>query len=315
MLRSKVLKYLLMISSLFSKEIIAVLDLDQIGLSDQKAQILTQRLTTKLISLDKYQVVERNNMDKILKEQKFQHSGCTDSECAVEIGQLLNSDFIVMGSVNKFGNTYAIDSRLIDVGLGKGVISAEFSMTGEIDALLTTGITSIAKQLCEMQASTTLLQSPDQFSKSPISAAIGATLDIKSNPLGANIFIDGNYFDTTPLILKDFPAGDYDVELRLKGYRNFTKRIKLLPKGYQTINSNLVIKHSYIQLNGTPTIQNVRIEIDGKNRIVKSKEGYIGVTEGIHYIKISKNNYLDHLDTIMVKTGEIIEVKYDLQRN
>jgi len=134
MLRSKILISLLLISSLFAKEIIAVLDLDQIGLSDQEATILTQRLTTKLIALNKYQVVERNNMDKILKEQKFQHSGCSDSECAVEIGQLLNSDYIILGSVSKFGKTYAIDARLIDVGLGKSLISAEFSMKGEIDA-------------------------------------------------------------------------------------------------------------------------------------------------------------------------------------
>ena len=162
MLRSRYLIYFAFISSLFAKEIIAVLDLDQIGLTPQEAQILTQRLTTKLISLDKYQVVERTNIDKILKEQKFQHSGCTDSECAVQIGQLLNTDFIVIGSVNKFGKTYAVDARLIDVGSGKSLISAEFSMKGEIDALLTTGITSIAKQLYGKEAKTSLLQSPTQ---------------------------------------------------------------------------------------------------------------------------------------------------------
>ena len=144
----RILLSILLTTSLFSKEIIAVLDLEQIGLTPQEAKILTQRLTTELISLDKYQVVERNNMDKILKEQKFQHSGCTDSECAVEIGQLLNCDFIVIGSVNKFGDIYAIDARLIDVGLGKGKISAKFSKTGKVDVLLTTGMISIAKQLC-----------------------------------------------------------------------------------------------------------------------------------------------------------------------
>ena len=54
MLRNKVLISLLLLSSLFAKEIIAVLDLEQIGLSPQEATILTQRLTTELISLDKY---------------------------------------------------------------------------------------------------------------------------------------------------------------------------------------------------------------------------------------------------------------------
>jgi len=141
---------LLIVGCVFAKDIIAVLELEQKGLTKQEAEILTDRLITKLISIGKYQVVERNNMDKILKEQKFQNSGCTDSECAVEIGQLLNTDFIVIGSVGKFGSTYSIDSRLIDVAQGKSLISAEFSKKGEIDVLLTTGITSIANQLCEL---------------------------------------------------------------------------------------------------------------------------------------------------------------------
>jgi len=141
---------ILFISSLLPRDIIAILELEQKGLSKQEAEILTDRLTTKLISIGKYQVVERNNMDKILKEQKFQNSGCTDSECAVEIGQLLNTDYIVMGSVNKFGSTWTLDARLIDVGLGKGIISAEYTMKGEIDGLITTGITSIAQQLSGM---------------------------------------------------------------------------------------------------------------------------------------------------------------------
>ena len=161
MLRSKYLIYFAFISCLFSKEIIAVLDLDQIGLSDQEAQILTQRLTTKLISLDKYQVVERNNMDKILKEQKFQHSGCTDSKCAVEIGQLLNADITVIGTVSKFGDTYTIDSRIINVGNGEALGSASYTHTGNIDQLVKDGIESVARELLGIK--TPLLKKVSNF--------------------------------------------------------------------------------------------------------------------------------------------------------
>ena len=141
---------MLLTTSLFAKDIIAVLELEQKGLTKQEAEILTDRLTTELISLDRYQVVERTNMDKILKEQKFQKSGCTDSECAVEIGQLLNTDYIVIGSVSKFGSTWSLDARLIDVGKGKSLISAKFSKEGKIDVLVTTGMISIAQQLSEL---------------------------------------------------------------------------------------------------------------------------------------------------------------------
>ena len=66
-----------------------------------------------------------------------------------------------MGSVNKFGSTWTLDARLIDVGLGKGIISAEFSAEGKIDVLLTTRLSSIAQQLCGMEA-TTIIQTPTQ---------------------------------------------------------------------------------------------------------------------------------------------------------
>ena len=144
----RIILSILLTTSLFAKDIIAILELEQKGLTKQEAEILTDRLTTKLISIDKYQVVERTNMDKILKEQKFQNSGCTDSECAVEIGQLLNTDFIVIGSVSEFGSMYSIDARLIDVAQGKGLISAEYSTENSIDYLLSNGVESIAYQLC-----------------------------------------------------------------------------------------------------------------------------------------------------------------------
>ena len=161
----RILLSILLTTSLFAKDIIAILELEQKGLSKQEAEILTDRLTTKMISLDKYQVVERNNMDKILKEQKFQNSGCTDSEGAVEIGQLLNTDFIVIGSVSAFGSMYSIDARLIDVAQGKGLISAEYSTENSIDYLLKSGVESIAYQLCGIGESEPQKKSEPLFSK------------------------------------------------------------------------------------------------------------------------------------------------------
>ena len=111
MLRNKVLISLLLFSSLFGAKYLAVLDLEPVGITDMEAKVLTQRLTSKMIELSDYTIVERANIDKILKEQKFQHSGCTDSECAVEIGQLINADVTVIGTVSKFGETYTIDAK------------------------------------------------------------------------------------------------------------------------------------------------------------------------------------------------------------
>ena len=97
----------------------------------------------------------------ILKEQKFQHSGCTDSECAVEIGQLLNADVTVVGTVSKLGKTYTIDSRIIDVRNGEALGSASYTHTGNIDQLVKYGIESVARELLGVE--TPLLKQASNF--------------------------------------------------------------------------------------------------------------------------------------------------------
>jgi hypothetical protein len=69
---------------------IAVLDLDPTGVSKEESRFLSDRLRTELFETGGFQVVEREKMEEILKEQGFQNTGCTSVECAVEIGQLLN---------------------------------------------------------------------------------------------------------------------------------------------------------------------------------------------------------------------------------
>ena len=143
----RVLLSILLTTALFGSKYLAVLDLEAESISDSEARILTQRLTSKMIELSDYTVVERANIDKILKEQKFQHSGCTDSECAVEIGQLLNADITVIGTASKFGKTYTLDCRIINVENGEALQSASYTHTGEIDELVKDGIESIAHKL------------------------------------------------------------------------------------------------------------------------------------------------------------------------
>ena len=143
----RLLALLSLITFLFPKEVVAVLNLEPKGLSKEEADILTQRLTSELISIDRYTIVERASMDKLLKEQQFQNSGCTDSECAVEIGQMLNADYIAVGTVSKFGEVFIIDSRLINAESGEAITSSSFTTkTNQMEELLT-GIKITSKRI------------------------------------------------------------------------------------------------------------------------------------------------------------------------
>ena len=130
---------------------IAIIDFEGIGVSIDEVRVLTQRLASELISLNVYQLFGRSKVDQLLKEQKFQHSGCVDAVCAVKIGKLAGVDHMVIGTISKIGNTYSVDSRMIDVESGKSVISAEYSTQNSIDDITIQGMESISYQLCNME--------------------------------------------------------------------------------------------------------------------------------------------------------------------
>ena len=97
---------------------------------------LADKVIHEFSTSDKYEVIDRGNMNKILKEQKFQMTGCVAQECKVEAGQILGVGKIVSGSVGIVGKTYYLTLQLIDVKTGKVELSAEDECRCEIDELL-----------------------------------------------------------------------------------------------------------------------------------------------------------------------------------
>jgi len=240
---------LLLVSSLFAKKFVAVLEIDPIGLTGQEGRILTQRLTSEIINADVYSVVERTNLKKILEEQKFQHSGCTDSECAVEIGQLVNANYIVIGTASKFGSTYTIDVRMIDVALGNAISTAVYNHKGEMDELLTDGIVSVARELCGID-----VKFKEKKKKT------GVILKIDSDPQGADIFIGADKYDQTPLTLTDFPTGKHLIRLELDGYANYNDKISTKSQDTTSINAELQkLYYGHLDLDYYPKIADVHI--------------------------------------------------------
>ena len=131
---------------------IAIIDFEGIGVSIDETRVLTQRLASELISLNVYQLFERSKVEQVIKEHKFQPSGCADAACAMEIGKLAGVERMVIGTVSKIGNTYSVDSRMIDVESGASLISAEYSTQNSIDDVTTQGMELISYQLCNMDA-------------------------------------------------------------------------------------------------------------------------------------------------------------------
>ncbi|MDD5209321.1 MAG: PorV/PorQ family protein [Elusimicrobiales bacterium] len=102
---------------------IAVAEFVGKNVSQADASIVTDFLRTELVSSGLFNVMDRNNMDTVLAEQKFQNSGCTEQECAVEMGKLLNIKQVLVGSLSKLLDSYYVTVNVVDVETGKISVS------------------------------------------------------------------------------------------------------------------------------------------------------------------------------------------------
>ena len=146
----RVLIFVIFVYSFLSgqeKKTLAVLDLEAIGISPIEAKALTQRLRSELIGTSRFIILERGVMNQILDEMKFQISGCTSSECMVEVGQILGVQSMVGGSVSKVGNLYSIDLRLIDVETSAILSKATKDIEGKIENVMKAGIKAVAIEI------------------------------------------------------------------------------------------------------------------------------------------------------------------------
>ena len=87
---------------------------DSPGLSEDIAKTTTYLLEGKLGNSPFLELIERNQIEKVLSELKYQMSGFTASD-AVEVGKQLNAKYILIGSLNKLGSLLIITAKLVNV--------------------------------------------------------------------------------------------------------------------------------------------------------------------------------------------------------
>ncbi len=108
---------------------IAVLDLfPGTGIEREKARFLSDILRSFLANDKRFTLVDRNNMEAILKEQGFQISDyCDSSECSVRVGRLLGVEKMVSGTIGRLGERLMVTLQILDVETGRIDAAAENS--------------------------------------------------------------------------------------------------------------------------------------------------------------------------------------------
>ena len=101
------------------KKTIAIIEFSNLdGEITEFGKYLAEELITRLFMTDRFDVIERQMLNKVLNEQKLGASGIIDEDSAVSIGQLLGVEAIVTGSITDLGTTLKVNTRMISTESG-----------------------------------------------------------------------------------------------------------------------------------------------------------------------------------------------------
>jgi TolB-like protein len=139
------------------------------GVTEPDGDLISDRLRAEIFNTGNANVMERNQMQEILKEQGFQQSGatCTDEDCLVKMGQMLGVHYLVAGSLGKLGSMYMVNMRTIDVQTGKIVRAVSVDVKGDIEDLVEY-LPRIALQLTtDARKQSTVISTPEPVTSKP----------------------------------------------------------------------------------------------------------------------------------------------------
>ena len=106
--------------------IIEFQSLNEEAKKDNLGKIVSEMLTTSFVNSESFKIIEREQLQKVIKEFQLSQSGIIDTSYAKQIGKITGADAIVTGSVTKIGNDLRLDARIIDVESGI-ILTAEKS--------------------------------------------------------------------------------------------------------------------------------------------------------------------------------------------
>lgn len=102
---------------------------------------IADEFVTELLNTNKFRLIEREQIDKVIKEQDFGQSGRVDAKTAAKIGKILGVDFLVMGRVTEFSlKSTEVGGLSLKKGIGLGVKSTNAIVA--IDARLVDATTA-----------------------------------------------------------------------------------------------------------------------------------------------------------------------------
>ncbi len=201
---------------------VALLDL---GFADKIPQSVSATLSNlirqEFLKSKQYEILDRNNMSTILKEQDFSLSdACSGKECAVQVGKLLAVEKMIYGTISLLGKKYIINLQMVDVTTGKIEKIENENYIGAIEDIDAAAVNAAKKIIGE--------------EKIEASININYSLYVVSEPEGARVFLDDSPKGNTPLTLSLKTENTVTLLLKAPNYQDWTQDVTP-KKGEKTI--------------------------------------------------------------------------------
>jgi TolB-like protein len=235
---------------------IAVVEFSDLnGHTSVLGKFLAEELITRLFITNKFEVIERQLLNKIIEEHKLNFTGLIDPNSAKELGRILGVEAIISGTITDLNESIKINARLISTETGQifSVASIEIPKNNDIRKLM--GLPTISNNSNSIKNTDTKGTNNDIFFKEDFSEyEIGDMATSWGNNIAVKRSINGqNYIDnqseTNTLTHEIIFPKDFAIEFDL--YAHFS----LNPDKLIFVDSNedellITISWDQIDLNG-----------------------------------------------------------------
>lgn len=126
---------------------LAVSDLVPQGIKESEAMVISEQLRTELLKNPRIRMIERAQMEAIMKEKGLAQGGVTSDDEALAVGKLLGVGNIVVGSIGNAGSYTLLTVRVLDVKTGMVVTNDAVKTKGGVNEILDQGITIVSRNL------------------------------------------------------------------------------------------------------------------------------------------------------------------------
>jgi hypothetical protein len=135
-------------------------------------------------------------------------------------------------------------------------------------------------------------------------------IQVKSNPGGADVYIDGFYSGATSTTIGNLAVGPHFVQLRLAGYDEWIDTVQVLPNQVTIIDATLNVSSSdrtgSISISSTPS--GATVYVDNTYQGITQPANPLDLTNvatGEHVVRLELANYQDFVTNIKVESGKI----------